>query len=78
MTTISILGIDIAKNTFQLHGADKSGKALMANSLTHLSKDSSQADPKFASLDAYRGMGQVVQRGAYKNPPRSSRHDPLL
>jgi len=28
MTTISILGIDIAKNTFQLHGADSSGKAV--------------------------------------------------
>ena len=28
MTTMSILGIDIAKNTFQLHGADKSGKAV--------------------------------------------------
>ena len=28
MTTISILGIDIAKNTFQLHGADNSGKAV--------------------------------------------------
>ena len=26
--TISILGIDIAKNTFQLHGADNSGKAV--------------------------------------------------
>jgi transposase len=28
MTTISILGIDIAKNTFQLHGVDASGKAV--------------------------------------------------
>jgi transposase len=28
MTTISILGIDIGKNTFQLHGTDKSGKAV--------------------------------------------------
>ena len=26
--TISMLGIDIAKNTFQLHGADNSGKAV--------------------------------------------------
>jgi len=26
--TISILGIDIAKNTFQLHGADHSGKTV--------------------------------------------------
>jgi len=26
--TISILGIDIAKNTFQLHGVDNSGKAV--------------------------------------------------
>jgi hypothetical protein len=26
--TISILGIDIAKNTFQLHGADNSGKVV--------------------------------------------------
>ena len=26
--TINILGIDIAKNTFQLHGADKSGKTV--------------------------------------------------
>ena len=26
--TISMLGIDIAKNTFQLHGADTSGKAV--------------------------------------------------
>ena len=33
MTTISILGIDIAKNTFQLHGADISGRALIAKSL---------------------------------------------
>ena len=29
MTTISILGIDIAKNTFQLRGADHNGKAIM-------------------------------------------------
>lgn len=28
MTTGSILGINIAKNTFQLHGADASGKAV--------------------------------------------------
>ena len=28
MTTTSILGIDIAKNTFQLHGADNSGRAV--------------------------------------------------
>jgi hypothetical protein len=27
--TISILGIDIAKNTFQLHGADRTGKAVL-------------------------------------------------
>ena len=26
--TISMLGIDIAKNTFQLHGADNSGNAV--------------------------------------------------
>jgi hypothetical protein len=26
--TISLLGIDIAKNTFQLYGADNSGKAV--------------------------------------------------
>ena len=29
MNTISTLGIDIAKNTFQLHGADHTGKAIM-------------------------------------------------
>jgi transposase len=28
MTTISILGIDIAKSIFQLHGADRTGKAV--------------------------------------------------
>ena len=28
MTTITVLGIDIAKNTFQLHGADHTGKAV--------------------------------------------------
>ncbi len=33
MTTISILGIDIAKNTFQLHGTDHSGKAVMRKRL---------------------------------------------
>jgi hypothetical protein len=33
MTTISILGIDIAKNTFQLHGADHTGKAGMRKRL---------------------------------------------
>ena len=33
MTTISILGIDIAKNTFQLHGADHTGKAVMRKRL---------------------------------------------
>ena len=26
--TINLLGIDIAKSTFQLHGADNSGKAV--------------------------------------------------
>ena len=31
--TISILGIDIAKNTFQLHGADNSGKAVLKKRL---------------------------------------------
>ena len=29
MNTISTLGIDIAKNTFQIHGADHTGKAVM-------------------------------------------------
>lgn len=31
--TISILGIDIAKNTFQLHGADSTGKAILKKRL---------------------------------------------
>jgi len=31
--TISILGIDIAKNTFQLHGADNTGKAVLKKRL---------------------------------------------
>ena len=30
---INILGIDIAKNTFQLHGADSTGKAVMKKRL---------------------------------------------
>ena len=33
MTNISTLGIDIAKNTFQLHGADHTGKAVMRKRL---------------------------------------------
>jgi transposase len=33
MTTISILGIDIAKNTFLLHGADHTGKGVMRKRL---------------------------------------------
>ena len=33
MTTISILGIDIAKNTFQLHGADNSGSRRLPDKL---------------------------------------------
>ncbi|MGB5708571.1 MAG: IS110 family transposase, partial [Arenicellales bacterium] len=31
--TLSILGIDIAKNTFQLHGADKSGNTVFRSRL---------------------------------------------
>ena len=31
--TISMLSIDIAKNTFQLHGADSTGKAVMKKRL---------------------------------------------
>jgi transposase len=31
--TISVLGLDIAKNTFQLHGADSTGKADMKKRL---------------------------------------------
>ena len=31
--TISVLGIDIAKNTFQLHGADNAGKAILKKRL---------------------------------------------
>jgi transposase len=34
--TISILGIDIAKNTFQLHGADNTGKATLKKRLPHI------------------------------------------
>ena len=33
MNTICFLGIDIAKNTFQLHGADHTGKAVMRKRL---------------------------------------------
>ncbi len=36
MTTISILGIDIAKSTFQLHGADHTGKAVLRKRLPRL------------------------------------------
>ena len=32
--TISVLGIDIAKNTFQLHGADDVGKAVLKKRLS--------------------------------------------
>jgi transposase len=28
---ISLLGIDVAKNIFQLHGVDKSGKKILKN-----------------------------------------------
>jgi transposase len=31
--TISILGIDIAKNTFQLHGADRTGNTVLKRRL---------------------------------------------
>lgn len=31
--TISILGIDIAKNTFQLHGVDNTGKTVLKKRL---------------------------------------------
>ena len=31
--TINLLGIDIAKNTFQLHGADTSGKTVLKKRL---------------------------------------------
>ena len=31
--TINILGIDIAKSTFQLHGADKAGKTILKKRL---------------------------------------------
>ena len=31
--TIKVLGIDIAKNTFQLHGADDAGKAVLKKRL---------------------------------------------
>ena len=34
MTSINILGIDIAKNTFQLHGVDATGKAVLKNRLS--------------------------------------------
>ena len=33
MTTISVLGIDVAKNTFQLHGTDGAGKAVLRKRL---------------------------------------------
>ena len=33
MTTISVLGIDLAKNVFQLHGADGGGKAVLRKRL---------------------------------------------
>ncbi len=52
-TTISILGIESARSTFQLHGADISAKALIANPLATLSKDFSQPESKVAPLDAY-------------------------
>ena len=32
--TMNILGIDIAKNTFQLHGADASGKMVLKKRLS--------------------------------------------
>ena len=31
--TINVLGIDIAKNTFQLHGTDAAGKAVLKRRL---------------------------------------------
>ena len=33
MVNINILGIDIAKNVFQLHGIDKTGKAVLKKRL---------------------------------------------
>jgi transposase len=40
--TISILGIDIAKNTFQLHGADSLGKAVQKKRLARLSYEATR------------------------------------
>ncbi len=31
MNNIKVLGIDLAKNVFQLHGADAKGKCLLRN-----------------------------------------------
>ena len=33
--TLHMLGIDIAKNTFQLHGADSAGKEVLKKRLRH-------------------------------------------
>ena len=34
MTNVNLVGIDIAKNVFQLHGVDKEGKAVLIKRLT--------------------------------------------
>ena len=34
MTNVTVLGIDLAKNVFQLHGADEKGNAVMKKKVT--------------------------------------------
>jgi hypothetical protein len=57
MTKVTLLGIDLAKNIFQLHGADASGKAVW-NSL--------QTFPH-AELQWKRVVAQVTGQEHLKN-----------
>ena len=69
--TISILGIDIAKNIFQLHGADRTGNKVLKRRLPRhkLATDVANIPPCIVVMESCGGANcwaRVFQRNGHK------------
>lgn len=67
MSEVSIIGLDIAKNVFQAHGADGSGRALFSRKISRAKlleffADSSVAQSRWKRVGA-RTIGAGSSRG---------------
>jgi transposase len=69
MATVTTIGLDIAKQVFQVHGADKAGKAVLRRKLRRgeVAKFFSKLSPCLVGIESSGSAHWSARRKLYQN-----------